>query len=454
MIKTHNPTTDESIKDYDEMTLEQANDIISDVHNEFKTWKTTSFEHRAGLMNKVADILENNKDEYANLMTDEMGKLLSQGVMEIEKCAAVCRYYADNAEEFLEDEHIETELAESFVTYQPIGVILAVMPWNFPFWQAFRYAVPTLMAGNVCVLKHASNVTGCSLMIEKIFADAGFPKNAYRALLMQGKNMEDVIGNDHIRAVTLTGSEPAGKAVASAAAKKVKKSVLELGGSDPYIILEDADLDLAVKTCVQGRLLNAGQTCIAAKRFIVVEKIYDDFVAGFEQAMSKQQMGDPRDENSALGAMSSKGLRDDLHDQVERSIKAGAKCILGGEIPDKDGAWYPPSILINVTEGMPAYDEELFGPVASVIKVKDEDEAIKVANDTSFGLGGAVFTQDINKALDIARTKIDTGNMAINGFVKSNPALPFGGVKNSGYGRELSYHGIHEFVNAKTVTME
>ena len=454
MITTTNPATGEKLSDYNEMTLKEANGIVDSVHETFTSWRTTSFDERSELMHNVADILEKRTKELAELMTNEMGKLKREAVSEVEKCVLLCRYYADYAEEFLEDEHINTDLSKSFVTYQPIGVVLAVMPWNFPFWQAFRYAAPTLMAGNTCVLKHASNVSGCSDAIEKIFFDAGFPENAFRSIYMAGKKVGDVIENKNIRAVTLTGSEQAGRAVAEKAGSLVKKSVLELGGSDPYIILADADIKKAAKICVQGRLLNAGQTCIAAKRFIVVKEVYDEFLEAFKTEMENITMGDPTKDATGISCMSSTELRDDLHDQVKKSIKAGAKCILGGEIPDKDGAWYPPSILVDIPIKSPAYEDELFGPVASIFKVSDEDEAIALANDTSFGLGGAIFTADIDKAMDIARTKIDTGNMAINGFVKSNPHLPFGGTKNSGYGRELSYHGIHEFVNAKTVTME
>ena len=384
-------------------------------------------------------------------MTLEMGKPIAQSRAEVEKCAWVCEYYAENAEKFLSDELITTDASKSFVTFQPLGVVLAVMPWNFPFWQVFRFAAPSLMAGNSGILKHASNVSGCALAIEEVFREAGFPKNLFKTILVPSSEMESVIKNEKIKAVTLTGSVPAGKSVAKTAGSVLKKTVMELGGSDPYVILEDADLEMAAETCVNARLINGGQSCIAAKRFIVVEKIYNEFEKLFVEKMKLKKMGDPFDESNDLGPQASVSLRDDLHKQVEKSIKLGAELLLGGKIPEIKGAYYPPTVLSNVKKGMPAYDEELFGPVAAIIKSKDETEAIKIANDTIFGLGAAVFTSDMKRGEKIAKEKLQAGCCFVNAFVKSDPRLPFGGIKESGYGRELSAFGIKEFVNIKTI---
>ncbi len=447
-----NPTTGEQIASYEPISDQQAEQIIEAAHERFKTWRKTTFEARAAAMRRCAELLRERKSKLGLLMTEEMGKILREAEGEVEKCAWVCEYYADNAEGFLQNESIETEMSRSFITYQPIGVVLAVMPWNFPLWQVFRFAAPALMAGNVGVLKHASNVCGCALAIEEVIADAGFPENCFRTLLLPSKQVERVIQKPLVRAVTLTGSVPARAARAAAARKELKKTVLELGGSDPYVVLEDADLKLAAQKCTQSRLLNAGQSCIAAKRFIVVEKVYDAFVEAFVEEMKAKKVGDPKAEGTDLGPQASAELRDELHQQVKDSVAKGAVCKLGGEVPDGPGAFYPPTVLIDVTPGMPAYDEELFGPVASVIKVADVEEAVRVANDSEFGLGGAVFTADVEKGLRLAAEEIDTGFCAVNDFVKSDPRLPFGGVKKSGYGRELSYLGIREFVNIKTVT--
>lgn len=448
-----NPATGEQIASYDPISDQQAEEIIQAVHDRFESWRKTSFETRAQAMRRCAELLRERKAKLGMLMTEEMGKVVSEAKGEVEKCAWVCEYYADNAESFLADESIETEMSRSFVSYQPIGVVLAIMPWNFPLWQVFRFVAPALMAGNVGLLKHASNVCGCALAIEEVIADAGFPENCFRTLLLPSRQVERVIQNPLVRAVTLTGSVPAGASVAAAAGKELKKTVLELGGSDPYLVLEDADLKLAAQKCTQSRLLNAGQSCIAAKRFIVVETVYDAFVEAFVEEMKSKKMGDPKADGIDMGPQASADLRDELHQQVQDSIAKGAVCKLGGEIPDGPGAFYPATVLIDVTPGMPAYDEELFGPVASVIKVADTAEAVRVANDSEFGLGGAVFTRDVEKGLKLAAKEIDTGFCAVNDFVKSDPRLPFGGVKKSGYGRELSYLGIREFVNIKTVTM-
>jgi succinate-semialdehyde dehydrogenase/glutarate-semialdehyde dehydrogenase len=451
MLKSINPANGKLIHSYPEMTIGEVIKILQLVNDSFNEWKGTDFKERAQLMLNAANVLRNQSEELSKLMTLEMGKPIVQSRAEIEKCAWVCEYYAKNAEKFLEDEIVETDAKRSFVTYQALGVVLAVMPWNFPFWQVFRFAAPGLMAGNAGLLKHSSNVSGCALAIEEIFRKAGFPENLFRTILLPSSKMGDVIKSKIVKAVTLTGSVPAGKAVASTAGSVLKKTVLELGGSDPYIILEDADLQLAAENCASARLINGGQSCIAAKRFIVVEKIYDEFERLFVKNMQNKKMGDPFNETNDVGPQASEALRDELHNQVLQSIKKGAKLLVGGKIPEGDGAYYSPTVLSNVSKGMPAYDQELFGPVAALLKVKDEQEAIKIANDSVFGLGAAVFTKDEKSGEMIAKEKIIAGSCFVNTFVKSDPRLPFGGVNESGYGRELSYLGIREFVNIKTV---
>ncbi|HEX9252672.1 MAG TPA: NAD-dependent succinate-semialdehyde dehydrogenase [Ignavibacteriaceae bacterium] len=451
MLTSINPANNKTIKTYDEMNSGESKKTISLADDEFILWKETTFKHRSDLMRNAAEVLRDNSEEYSVLMTMEMGKPIVQSRAEVEKCAWVCDYYADNAENFLSDEIIKTEATKSFVSYQPLGVILAIMPWNFPFWQVFRFAAPNLMAGNAGLLKHASNVSGCALAIEDVFRKAGFPDNLFRTLLVSSKNIKDVIANEKVQAVTLTGSVPAGKSVASLAGSLIKKTVLELGGSDPYIILEDADLEKAAMSCVTSRLINAGQSCIAAKRFIVVESVYDEFEKLFLEIMSKKKMGDPLDIKNDLGPQASLSLRDELYEQVLRSVKQGAEIIFGGTIPEINGAYYPPTILKNVKPGIAAFDEELFGPVAALIKAKDENEAINLANQSIFGLGAAVFTKDVNRGEQLAKEKLKAGCCFVNDFVKSDPRLPFGGIKESGYGRELSPFGIKEFVNIKTV---
>ena len=446
-----NPVNNQKTDTFPAMTSDEVKHIINEVDQAWLAWREQSFDHRAALMLKAAEVLKENKDRYAHLMAKEMGKIYKQGVAEVEKCAWVCEYYAENGARFLQEQNIDTDARKSFVTFQPLGVVLAIMPWNFPLWQVFRFAAPGLMAGNAAVLKHASNVPGCAMAIEEIFKKAGFPDNLFRTLLIGSDKVDEVIENDKTKAGTLTGSVGAGRAVARKAGEQLKKTVLELGGSDPYLILEDADLEKAAKSCVEGRLINSGQSCIAAKRFIVVESISSQFEQLFVEEMKKQKMGDPLDEDTTLGPQARTDLRDQLHEQVLESLKRGAECILGGEIPEKEGAWYPATILKNVNPGMPAYDDELFGPVASIINVKDEKEAIEVANDTVFGLGAAVYTEDRQRGECIAARKINSGCCFVNTAVKSDPRLPFGGVKDSGYGRELSHFGITEFVNIKTV---
>ncbi len=446
-----NPATNEELARYDEFTGKQIEETIESAHHAFLAWRETSTGIRAYHMIKASAILRRRCFELGELMSREMGKPVKESIAEIEKCAWVCDYYAENATSYLAAEEIRTEATKSFVAFEPLGVILAVMPWNFPFWQVFRFAAPALMAGNGAVLKHASNVTGCALAIEQVIKEAGFPKNLFRTIPVGSYGVEEIILNPLVRAVTLTGSTEAGKAVATIAGSEIKKTVLELGGSDPYVILEDADLDLAAQQCVTSRLINTGQSCIAAKRFIVVEAVREDFTRLVLEKMSAIKPGDPMDETTTLGPMARCNLRDELHDQVVRSIEAGATCILGGEVPDREGAWYPPTILTNVTKGMPAYDEELFGPVAAIIAAANEDDAIRIANDTVFGLGAAVFSQDTHHASEIAWKGLQAGCCFVNSFVRSDPRLPFGGIGESGYGRELALYGIREFVNIKTV---
>lgn len=451
-IRAVNPANGKIMKTYPEMSYAQVETILQKSHKAFEKWRTTTIAQRAGLMKKAEDILMSRKEEYARLMSEEMGKPIKQGRLEIEKCARGCDYYIQHAAEFLKDEVVDTEAQRSFVTYQPIGVVLAVMPWNFPFWQVFRFATPTLMAGNAGILKHASNVPGCALAIEKVFKDAGFPADLFRTLLIGSPKVARVIENPLVKAVTLTGSTPAGKAIASQAGAVIKKTVLELGGSDPYIILEDADIEKAVSICVESRLINGGQSCISAKRFIVPKSIVTRVEKLFVERM-QVKMGEPLDEETALGPQARHDLRDQLHQQVLKSLKKGAKLLLGGAIPKSAGAYYPPTVLTNVKKGMPAYDEELFGPVAAIIAARDEAEAIAIANDSEFGLGAAVFTTDLVRGEDIAKHKIESGSCFVNELVRSDPRLPFGGVKESGYGRELSAFGIREFVNIKSVSI-
>lgn len=454
MMKSVNPATGEVFQTYESHSEKGVEKIINSVDKCWHQWKKTTFSQRSLLMQNLASLLKSNKEKLARLMAVEMGKVLREGIAEIEKCAWVCDYYAVNAENFLENEIFETDFSKSYVSYQPLGTILAVMPWNFPFWQVFRFAAPTLMAGNTAVLKHASNVPGCSVAIEDLFREAGFPENAFRSLLIKSNQVEAVIKHRAVKGVSLTGSTPAGKSVASIAGNALKKCVLELGGSDPYLILEDADLKSAAEICSAGRLLNAGQSCIGAKRFIVVDKVYSEFLEYFTHEMNNAVFGDPCDSETTMGPLARTDLRDELHQQVADSVQKGAEVVIGGAIPERKGAYYPPTILENVKPGMPAYDEELFGPVASVIRVKDEKEAIRVANDTVFGLGAAVFTKDVKRGERIAETQLQAGCCFVNDFVKSDPRLPFGGIKESGFGRELSSHGIKEFMNVKTVVLK
>ncbi len=449
-MKAVNPANNQLIKEYPEHEIAEVKRIINLVQEEFHAWRRVSFVQRAALMKNAAHVLRQKKEELAFLITQEMGKIIRESRAEVEKCAWVCDYYAENAERFLTAEIIETDAGESYVSFEPLGIVLAVMPWNFPFWQVFRFAAPALMAGNAGILKHASNVPGCALAIEKIFKEAGFPENIFRTLLIKPNLIPEVIGDRHVQAATLTGSEPAGAAVAALAGREIKKTVLELGGSDPFIVLQDADLDRAVQTAVQARMINAGQSCIAAKRFIVVE----DLLPAFEQKMAEKmralKVGDPQDESTDVGPLARPDLVKDLERQVEKSIEQGARLLLGGKAIEGPGNFYQPTVLTDVKKGMPVYEEETFGPVAAIIPVQDEDEAIAVANDSPFGLGASLWTKNIEKGKTLAR-EIRAGAVFINGMVKSDPRLPFGGIKKSGYGRELSHYGIKEFVNIKTV---
>ncbi len=448
-MKSINPFTGEIIREYREHNTSEVTQIIRDVHSAWLTWKETSFASRSILMNNAAFILRSRKGELARLMTMEMGKLLRESMAEIEKCAWVCEYYAEHAAEMLKDEVIPTDASRSFVAFQPMGTILAVMPWNFPFWQVIRFAAPALMAGNAAVLKHASNVPGCAMAIEELFREAGFPENLFRTLMIPSSAVENVIANPVITAVTLTGSEAAGSHVAALAGKHLKKSVLELGGADPFIVLDDADLGAAVKAAVTARMINQGQSCIAAKRFIVVSSVIKKFESELKSSFESLQVGDPMDPGTDVGPLARPDIADEIEKQVNASIASGARLVTGGHRLT-GSCYYKPTILAEVTEGMPVYSQETFGPVVSLIEARDEDDAIRIANDSEFGLGGCVWTHDLDRGEKIAR-KINTGAMFVNGMTKSDPRLPFGGIKKSGYGRELGINGIREFVNIKTI---
>ena len=449
---TENPASGQLIEEFpvwDEAQLEAA---LAQSAAATVGWQVSTMVERSELMHRAAEQLRARSDELAALITLEMGKLLKEAKAEVEKCAWVCDYYAEQAPAFLADDLIESDASRSLIAYQPLGTVLAVMPWNFPFWQVFRFAAPTLMAGNTGVLKHASNVPQCALAIESIFRESGFPEGVFRTLMISAAQVEGVIRDARIHAVTLTGSEPAGRKVAATAGEVLKPSVLELGGSDPFIILEDADLDLAIPQAVASRFLNSGQSCIAAKRFIVVDAIADEFVARFCAEVKGLMPGDPNDAGTTLAPMARADLRDELHQQVAESVEQGAVAVTGGFPLKRDGAYYAATILDRVEPGQRAYTEELFGPVAIVIRARDEADAMRIANDSPFGLGGSIWTADNARGETMAR-QLQSGCAFVNGMVKSDPRLPFGGIKNSGYGRELSLLGIREFVNAKTIWM-
>lgn len=449
-----NPANGERIASYDEMSGDEVRRILKGCVGAQQMWAERSFAERAKCMMAAHDVLLASKDEYAKQMALEMGKPHAQGVSEVEKCAWVCQFYAENAERLLTPESIKTEAQRSYVRFNPLGIVLAVMPWNFPFWQVFRFAAPGLMAGNGAVLKHAPSVFGCSLMIEDVFRRAGFPEGLFRSLIIDVPQTADVIHDSSIAAVTVTASVAAGRAIATEAGKVLKKCVLELGGSDPFIVLEDADLDRAVDVGITARFQNSGQSCIAAKRFILVAEIRHAFEDKFVDKVKRLKVGDPFEDGVVIGPMSRTSLRDEVHDQVQRSLAAGAKLLTGGEIPKRAGAWYPPTVLTDVGPGTAAWSEELFGPVASIIAVQDEDEAIEVANGTAFGLSGSVWTRDLARGERIAAEKVESGACFVNAMSKSDPRMPFGGIKHSGYGRELSEFGIREFVNIHSVWVE
>ncbi len=447
-----NPATGRHVRDVSAMSWPDTVQAIEAAHEAFLSWRRVPFADRAVQMKKAGRVLRSRSDKLSRLMTEEMGKTLKDGRDEVEKCAFGCDYYAENAERFLSREAVDMgDRSEAFVTYNPLGVVLAIMPWNFPLWQVFRFASPGLMAGNACVLKHAANVPGSAMAIEDIFRDAGFPPNLFRNLLIDVPVISDVIKHKLVAAVTLTGSVRAGKSVAEKAGAVLKKCVLELGGSDAYVVLADADIELAAEVCAAGRLVNNGQSCIAAKRFVVVDAVRPAFEKAFVAAMKKPRTGDPTDPSVALGPMARIDLRDELHRQVQATLAKGARLLLGGEIPAGPGAFYPPTVMTDVGPGMAAYTEELFGPVASIIPARDDEHAISIANDSEFGLGSAVFTRDHAKGIAIAADRLEAGASFVNMNVRSDPRLPFGGIKSSGYGRELSHFGIREFVNIKAV---
>jgi succinate-semialdehyde dehydrogenase/glutarate-semialdehyde dehydrogenase len=450
-MESVNPATGERLRSYAAMSPDEVAAAIAACAAAQRGWAAEGFAERAGPLRAAARLLREEREALAREMALEMGKPLAQGVAEAEKCALACDYYAEHAARFLAREPVATDASKSFVCFEPLGLVLAVMPWNFPFWQVFRFAAPALMAGNGALLKHASNVTGCALAIERLLRRAGLPEGLFRTLVIGSDAVAPVIEHPSVSAVTLTGSTPAGRAVASRAGQALKKTVLELGGSDAYLILEDAELESAVETCVASRLVNGGQSCIAAKRFVVVEKHRDAAERLFVERARARRFGDPLAPGVDLGPMARRDLRDEIHDQVRRSVAKGARLLTGGELPPGPGAFYPPTVLSDVRPGMAAYDEEVFGPVAALIFVADEEEAIRVANDSPFGLGAAVFTRDLARGEEIAARRLQAGSCFVNAFVRSDPRLPFGGVKESGYGRELGPFGLREFVNVKTV---
>jgi succinate-semialdehyde dehydrogenase/glutarate-semialdehyde dehydrogenase len=449
-IATINPSNGKTLRTFEPLTSERIGECLDRGVAAYREHRRTPFTERAHHMNKAASLLEAESRELGQLMTVEMGKPISAAIEEARKCATACRYYAENAERFLADQPVEMEGGKAWVAFQPIGVVLAIMPWNFPFWQVFRFAAPALMAGNVGILKHASNVPQCALAISNLFRRAGFIEGAFQTLLVGSEAVEGLIADERIAAVTLTGSEGAGRSVASAAGKNLKKSVVELGGSDPFVVMPSADLDQAVATAVTARMINNGQSCIAAKRFIIHEKIYDEFLKKFVAGVAAIRIGDPMDENTQLGPLATAAIREDLDKQVTASVSAGARILTGGKKIERDGFFYAPTVLADIPSNAPAAVEELFGPVASVFKAKDLNDAIRIANGTTFGLGASAWTRDAVER-DRFVADIESGLLFINGMVASDARLPFGGVKHSGFGRELGEFGIREFVNIKSV---
>ena len=451
LIETVNPATGEPGQSYPQTSPDEAAAAAAAAHAAFAQWRRTSFAERSRVIRAAAAILRQRKDEFARLMTAEMGKTVDDGRAEIEKCAVHCEWFADHAPAYLADEPVDIGGGEAFVTFNPLGLVLAVMPWNFPFWQVFRFAAPALMAGNAGLLKHAGNVPGCALAIEDVLHQAGVPRDLFRSLLLPSSEVEALIRNDHVAAVTLTGSVAAGKAVATAAGSVLKKCVLELGGADAYVVLEDVDVAAAAKIAATARMVNGGQSCIAGKRFIVVRDVLEKFEAALVGAMRPYEMGDPSADGTKLGPMQSIKARDEIHRQVSDSVRNGARLLLGGEVPDRPGAWYPATVLADVRPGQPAHDEEVFGPVAAIIAAADEADAIRIANASEFGLGSGVLTGDPDRGRRIAAHELEAGMSFVNENVRSDSRMPFGGVKHSGYGRECAAFGIREFTNIKSV---
>jgi len=450
MFESINPATEQVLARYAIMSAEALTVALEEARTTAMVWSRVEVELRAAMLERVAVLLDAKREEFAQLITAEVGKPIAEARAELDKCALLCRYYAEHAVGFLADQRIQSGTHESVLSYQPLGTVLGIMPWNFPFWQVFRFAVPVMTAGNVALLKHAPNTCGCALAIEALFLEAGYPQGVLRALLIEINQVKSVIEHDAVQGVALTGSDKAGAAVAALAGRAIKKTVLELGGSDPYLICEDADLDLAAKKCVQSRLNNCGQTCISAKRLLVHRSVLEAFTEKVLNEITQRRQGDPVVEANDLGPMARADLLVNLQRQVDASVAAGARLLLGGETPQDVGLFYPPSVLTDVCPGMPAFDEEVFGPVVTLIPVADDAEALVLANQSAYGLGAAVFTQDVERAKRLAH-QLECGVCFINDFVKSDPRLPFGGIKRSGYGREMSAIGIREFVNVKTV---
>ncbi|AVI62635.1 NAD-dependent succinate-semialdehyde dehydrogenase [Halomonas sp. GFAJ-1] len=451
-ITTVNPSTGETLATYTLMDASQAKQVVEASYQAFLDWRLKPLEHRASVVKAIGEALSAHKEELAELIVQEMGKPPEEARQEIDLCAGICDYTAEHGPTELADEERKPGNGKrGIITYSPMGVIYGIQPWNFPAYQVVRYSIANIMAGNSVLLKHAENVTGSGLLLEKIYRDAGLPENVFRTLVISHDVSDEVIAHDAVRGVTLTGSDGAGRQVAAKAAENLKKTVLELGSNDAYLVLDDADLDVAVDTCVTGRVFNGGQTCVAAKRFVVTDANYDAFKERFVEKMKAVKVGDPKASDTDVGPMARVDLRDKLHAQVEESVSKGAKILCGGEKPEGKGAFYPVTVLDNVTPGQPAYDDELFGPVAALIRAKDDEDAMRIANDSRYGLGGGIISKDVKRATELASKYFDTGMVFINGFGVATPEMPFGGVKNSGYGREHGGFGMHEFVNVKSV---
>ncbi|MGX1498730.1 succinate-semialdehyde dehydrogenase/glutarate-semialdehyde dehydrogenase [Labrenzia sp. MBR-25] len=450
-LTTINPLTEQELKSYPYMSDAEAMAVVEASHEAFLEWRHKSLKERAEVIVAIAAEMRKSKDEFARLMTDEVGKLLKDSLGEVSLCAAICDYTAKIGPEALADEEREVDSGKGYVTHSPIGVVYGIQPWNFPAYQAVRYSIASLMAGNGVLLKHAEACTGSGLFLRDLYERAGLPKGLFGVLLISHDQSDKIIEDERVRGVTLTGSDKAGRIVGAKAAEKVKKTVLELGSNDAYLVLDDADLDLAVKTCVQGRLYNNGQTCVNAKRFIVTEKNYDAFVKAYAEAFEETKLGDPSDEDTQLGPMVTRKQRDELHDQVQKSVEKGARLVVGGKIPDRTGWFYPATVLADVKPGQPAYEDELFGPAASIIRAKDDEDAMRIANSSRYGLGGGIFSKDTERARKLAADHFDTGMVFINTFNVAYPTMPFGGVKTSGYGREHGPEGLKEFVNVKSI---